>query len=79
MVFLADNYAVRGKNQKVLSQTVNTLFEPFTLLSAISAVTKHIGIVGTVSTTFNEPFNVTRRFASLDHLSGGRRLECCHT
>ncbi|MEH7548551.1 LLM class flavin-dependent oxidoreductase [Neobacillus vireti] len=72
MVFLADNYAVRGKNQKVLSQTVNTLFEPFTLLSALAAVTDHIGFVGTVSTTFNEPFNVARRFASLDHLSGGR-------
>lgn len=72
MVFLADGYAVRGKNQKVVSQTVNTLFEPFTLLSALSSVTKHIGLVGTVSTTFNDPFNVARRFASLDHLSGGR-------
>lgn len=72
MVFLADTYAVRGKNQKVLGQTVNTLFEPFTLLSALSAVTKHIGLIGTVSTTFNDPFNVARRFASLDHLSGGR-------
>lgn len=72
MVFLADSYAVRGKNQTVLGQTVNTLFEPFTLLSALSAVTNHIGFVGTVSTTFNEPFNVARRFASLDHLSGGR-------
>ncbi|MDP4104589.1 MAG: LLM class flavin-dependent oxidoreductase [Bacillota bacterium] len=72
MVFLADGYAVRGKNEKVLGQTVSTLFEPFTLLSALSSVTKHIGFVGTVSTTFNDPFNVARRFASLDHLSGGR-------
>ena len=65
MIFLADNYAVKGKNQKALGQTVNTLFEPFTLLSALSSVTKHIGLAGTVSTTFNEPFNVARRFASL--------------
>ncbi|WP_018392879.1 LLM class flavin-dependent oxidoreductase [Bacillus sp. 37MA] len=72
MVFLADGYAVRAKNQKVLDQTVNTHFEPFTLLSALSAVTQHVGLVGTVSTTYNEPFHVARKFASLDHLSNGR-------
>jgi N-acetyl-S-(2-succino)cysteine monooxygenase len=72
MIFLADGYAVRSKNQRVLEQTVNTLFEPFTLLSALSAVTKHVGLAGTVSTTYNEPFNVARKFASLDHLSTGR-------
>lgn len=72
MIFLADGYAVRAKNQKVLEQTVNTLFEPFTLLSALSVVTKHVGLAGTVSTTYNEPFNVARKFASLDHLSTGR-------
>ncbi|MFE5426892.1 LLM class flavin-dependent oxidoreductase [Peribacillus simplex] len=72
MIFLADGYAVRAKNQKVVGQTVNTLFEPFTLLSALSSVTKHVGLAGTVSTTYNEPFNVARKFASLDHLSGGR-------
>lgn len=72
MIFLADGYAIRGKDKKALGQTVNTYFEPFTLLSALSSVTKNIGLVGTVSTTFNEPFNVARRFASLDHLSGGR-------
>ncbi len=47
-------------------------FEPLTLLGALSAVTKHIGLVATVSTSFSEPFNVARMFASLDHLSGGR-------
>jgi len=72
MLFLADGYAVRAKNQTVLGQTVNTMFEPFTLLSALSSVTKNIGLVGTVSTTYNEPFNVARKFASLDHLSNGR-------
>lgn len=72
MIFLADGYAVHAANEKVLGQTVNTLFEPFTLLSALSVVTKHVGLVGTVSTTYNEPFHVARKFASLDHLSGGR-------
>ena len=72
MIFLADGYSIKAKDQKALSQSVNTFFEPFTLLSALSSVTKHIGLAGTVSTTFNEPFNVARRFASLDHLSGGR-------
>ena len=46
--------------------------EPFTLLSAVAAVTEHIGLIGTVSTTYNEPFHVARKFASLDHISGGR-------
>jgi N-acetyl-S-(2-succino)cysteine monooxygenase len=47
-------------------------FEPMTLLSALGMVTRHIGLGATVSTSFNEPFNVARTFASLDHLSGGR-------
>jgi N-acetyl-S-(2-succino)cysteine monooxygenase len=47
-------------------------FEPLTLLSALSAVTEHIGLVATASTTYNEPYHLARKFASLDHLSGGR-------
>jgi len=47
-------------------------FEPMTLLAALGMVTRHIGLGATVSTSFNEPFNVARSFASLDHLSGGR-------
>ncbi len=47
-------------------------FEPLTLLSHLSAVTERIGLVATASTTYNEPFHVARKFASLDHLSGGR-------
>lgn len=46
--------------------------EPLTLLSAVSALTRHVGLIGTVSTTFTEPYNVARQFASLDHLSKGR-------
>jgi FMN-dependent oxidoreductase (nitrilotriacetate monooxygenase family) len=47
-------------------------FEPTTLLSVLSASTRHIGLGGTVSTSYSEPYNVARIFASLDHLSGGR-------
>ena len=46
--------------------------EPLTLLSAVAAVTQHVGLIGTASTTFSEPYNVARQFASLDHLSKGR-------
>lgn len=47
-------------------------FEPLTLLCALSAVTEHIGLIATATTTYNEPYHVARKFASLDHLSGGR-------
>ncbi|MBA0035047.1 LLM class flavin-dependent oxidoreductase [Pantoea sp. BIGb0393] len=47
-------------------------FEPITLLSALSLVTKNIGLVATLSTSYSEPFTVARQFASLDHLSGGQ-------
>jgi FMN-dependent oxidoreductase (nitrilotriacetate monooxygenase family) len=53
------------------SHTV-TSFEPLTLLSALAGATERIGLVATASTTFEEPYHVARRFASLDHLSGGR-------
>ncbi|MDX3070810.1 NtaA/DmoA family FMN-dependent monooxygenase [Streptomyces sp. MI02-7b] len=46
--------------------------EPLTLLSAVATHTQHIGLVGTASSTYNSPFNLARRFASLDHISGGR-------
>jgi FMN-dependent oxidoreductase (nitrilotriacetate monooxygenase family) len=46
--------------------------EPLTLLSAVAVHTRHIGLVGTLSSTYNSPFNVARRFASLDHISRGR-------
>ncbi|WOQ16118.1 NtaA/DmoA family FMN-dependent monooxygenase [Raineyella sp. W15-4] len=68
-VFLADT--VRLDTDAVRSQPFAGL-EPLTLLSALSAVTEHIGLIGSVSTTFSEPYNVARQLASLDHLSGGR-------
>lgn len=73
MIFLADGYAV-GQNVSptAIGQTVTVRPEPFTLLSALSSVTERIGLAGTVSTTYNEPFHVARKFASLDYLSNGR-------
>ena len=49
-----------------------TSFEPMTLLPALAAVTERLGLIATGSTTYEEPFHVARRFASLDHISGGR-------
>ncbi|KAK4201916.1 luciferase-like domain-containing protein [Triangularia verruculosa] len=70
---MADHLAVLNMPIEALqrSHTV-TSFEPFTLLSALSVVTEKIGLVATASTTFDEPYHVARRFASLDHLSSGR-------
>ncbi|MEY9870579.1 FMN-dependent oxidoreductase (nitrilotriacetate monooxygenase family) [Streptacidiphilus sp. MAP12-33] len=67
-VFLADGLALWGQVR------YNALggFEPLTLLSALAGATEHVGLIATVSTTFNEPFHTARAFASLDHLSGGR-------
>ena len=70
---MADHLAVLNMPMDALkrSHTV-TSFEPFTLLSALAMVTEHIGLIATGSTTFDAPFHVARRFASLDHISGGR-------
>ncbi|MEV4478424.1 LLM class flavin-dependent oxidoreductase [Micromonospora coxensis] len=67
-VFLADGLAVGP----AVRHNIQAVFEPLTLLSALAVATEHIGLIGTVSTTYNEPFNLARKFASLDHLSGGR-------
>jgi FMN-dependent oxidoreductase (nitrilotriacetate monooxygenase family) len=71
--FMADHMAVLNMPLEALkrSHTV-TSFEPFTLLSALAMVTERIGLVATGSTTFDAPYHIARRFASLDHISGGR-------
>lgn len=71
--FMADHLAVMNMPINALkrSHTV-TSFEPFTLLSALAGVTERIGLIATCSTTYDEPYHVARRFASLDHISGGR-------
>ncbi|HZO48246.1 MAG TPA: LLM class flavin-dependent oxidoreductase [Xanthobacteraceae bacterium] len=71
--FMADHMAVLNMPLDALKRShTATSFEPFTLLSALSQVTEHIGLVATGSTTFDAPYHIARRFASLDHLSGGR-------
>jgi len=71
--FMADHLAVLNMPVDALkrSHTV-TSFEPFTLLSALAGATERIGLVATASTTFDEPYHIARRFASLDHISSGR-------
>ncbi|WP_234053152.1 MULTISPECIES: LLM class flavin-dependent oxidoreductase [unclassified Xanthobacter] len=72
-LFLSDALGIRDTNIRSVSRTSrNVGFEPLTLLSALSVVTHNIGLIGTASTSFNEPFNLARQFASLDLMSGGR-------
>jgi FMN-dependent oxidoreductase (nitrilotriacetate monooxygenase family) len=68
LVFIADGLYI---TEKSIPHFLNR-FEPITILSALAAVTSKIGLVGTVSTTYSEPFTVARQFASLDMISGGR-------
>jgi alkanesulfonate monooxygenase len=75
MVFLADGVGIRAYDEPPgsLSRMCNNVqFEPLTLLSALAMVTTKIGLVATASTTYNEPYHVARKFASLDHISAGR-------
>ncbi|WP_338552580.1 LLM class flavin-dependent oxidoreductase [Paenibacillus sp. KS-LC4] len=67
-VFIADGLYI---NEKSIPHFLNR-FEPLTILSALGAVTSKIGLVGTLSTSYSEPFTVARQFSSLDHISGGR-------
>jgi FMN-dependent oxidoreductase (nitrilotriacetate monooxygenase family) len=72
-IFISDSVGVRGSYLPSLSRTARSdQFEPLTLLSALAASTEKIGLIATVSTTFNEPYNVARKFASLDLISEGR-------
>jgi len=71
--FMADHLAVLNMPMEALKRSSTpTSFEPMTLLPALAMVTEHLGLVATGSTTYDEPFHVARRFASLDHISGGR-------
>lgn len=70
-LFVADSVA--APDDALASNSARSVhFEPLTLLSALAAVTEHIGLIGTATTTYNEPYHIARKFASLDHLSGGR-------
>ncbi len=67
-VFLADGVALHGN----VRHNTHSAFEPLTLLSALAASTRHVGLIATASTTYNHPYTLARAFASLDHISEGR-------
>jgi len=70
---MADHLAVLNMPMEALKRSATvTSFDPLTLLPALAAVTEHLGLIATGSTTFDAPYHVARRFASLDHISGGR-------
>ncbi|MDJ0395081.1 LLM class flavin-dependent oxidoreductase [Rhodococcus sp. G-MC3] len=67
-VFFADTLATGPR----IRNNAPAIFEPITLLTAMAAVTSRVGLIATASTGYNEPFNLARKFTSLDHISGGR-------
>lgn len=71
-LFLAEGLRLREHRGRI--HELDVLGRPNTLavLAALAAVTEHIGLVGTLSTTFNEPYELARQLATIDHLSGGR-------
>ncbi|MTD16638.1 NtaA/DmoA family FMN-dependent monooxygenase [Nakamurella sp. YIM 132087] len=71
-LFLAEGLRLREQNGKIYDLDVVGRPDTFTILSALAAVTERIGLTGTINSTFNEPFEVARQFATLDHLSDGR-------
>jgi FMN-dependent oxidoreductase (nitrilotriacetate monooxygenase family) len=71
-LFLAEGLRLREQNGLIYDLDVVGRPDTFTVLAALAAVTSHLGLAGTINSTFNEPYEVARQFASLDHLSGGR-------
>jgi N-acetyl-S-(2-succino)cysteine monooxygenase len=71
-IFLADGLAANFFAGAPGKSAYGGTFEPVTLFSALAAVTEHIGFIATASTTYEDPYLLARKFASLDHLSGGR-------
>ena len=71
--FMADHLAVLNMPIEALKRShTSTSFDPITLLPALAMSTTHLGLIATASTTFEQPYLIARRFASLDHISGGR-------
>src|SRR6201996_8513474 len=71
-LFLAEGLRLREQNGLIYDLDVVGRPDTFTVLAALAAVTEHVGLTGTINSTLNEPYEVARQFASLDHLSGGR-------
>jgi FMN-dependent oxidoreductase (nitrilotriacetate monooxygenase family) len=71
-LFLAEGLRLREQNGLIYDLDVVGRPDTFTILTALAAVTDRLGLAGTINSTFNEPYDVARQFATLDHLSGGR-------
>jgi FMN-dependent oxidoreductase (nitrilotriacetate monooxygenase family) len=71
-MFLAEGLRLREQHGQIYDLDVVGRPDTFTILAALAAVTDHLGLTGTINSTFNEPYEVARQFASLDHLSAGR-------
>ncbi len=78
MLFFQDSAAIAGSGGLVAGQEVRpaqgrqAYLEPGALIAALAAVTTHLGLVATATTTYNEPYHIARRFLTVDHISGGR-------
>jgi FMN-dependent oxidoreductase (nitrilotriacetate monooxygenase family) len=71
--FMADHLALLNMPMNALKRSATTTsFDPLTLLPALAVVTERLGLIATASTTFNDPYHIARKFASLDHISNGR-------
>ncbi|MET9479534.1 NtaA/DmoA family FMN-dependent monooxygenase [Streptomyces sp. NPDC006638] len=71
-LFLAEGLRLREQNGEIYDLDVVGRPDTFTVLTALAAVTDKLGLAGTINSTFNEPYEVARQFATLDHLSAGR-------
>jgi FMN-dependent oxidoreductase (nitrilotriacetate monooxygenase family) len=71
-LFLAEGLRLREQNGQIYDLDVVGRPDTFTILAALASVTDHLGLAGTINSTFNEPYEVARQFATLDHLSAGR-------
>jgi FMN-dependent oxidoreductase (nitrilotriacetate monooxygenase family) len=72
LIFAADHVAMWDSFESNVEHYANARLEPVTLLAALTATTRHIGLLPTISASYSEPYNVARMLASLDHVSGGR-------
>ncbi|GGA12450.1 putative monooxygenase YxeK [Paenibacillus marchantiophytorum] len=71
-ILILEQIAIGEQNERVAEERSIPTLDTLTLLSVMAAVTERIGLTATLSTTYNDPYHVAARFATLDHLSGGR-------
>ncbi len=72
LFFVGDMLAAREKDGRVIAQGALNNIDSISITSALSGATERLGLVATLSTTYNDPYAIAERFASFDHISGGR-------